>query len=215
MAMINMISANAAQLSVALDQSPMAFAYFDMSDRLRYWNRAYEDLNYRIKPRIREGAYFPELLDELVCRGQIDIPDGNSKAWIAHRLEQRRIGGLDFRQLSDGRTFLCQERHDETGGTLGIWIDVTHLFGSDHLGILEAAVGSPQVDFYDPGCQNSMREHLQTILGALELLRATEQCPENALLVDQGLEAAEAMAMALDMARARGGREAAELSYQR
>lgn len=203
MAMINAISADAGLFSAALDQSPMAFAYFDMSDRLRYWNRAYEDLNFRINDLIRPGAYFPDLLSELVRKGQIDIPDGDAEAWIAHRLEQRRVGGIDFRQISDGRTFLCQERHDEMGGTLGIWIDVSHLFGTDHLGVLEAGIGRPEVDFFDPGCQNSLREHLQTMLSALELLRETDQEPENALLIDQSLEAAEAMGLSLDFIRAR------------
>lgn len=205
MAMVNAISADTGLFSAALDQSPMAFAYFDMSDRLRYWNRAYENLNYRIRELIRPGAYFPDLLSELVQKGQVDIPDGDTQAWIAHRLEQRRIGGIDFRKVSDGRTFLCQERHDDMGGTLGIWIDVSHLFGTDRLSELEDVVGRPEIDFFDPGCQNSLRENLQTMLSGLELLRETEQTPENALLVDQSLEAAEAMGLSLDFIRARRG----------
>lgn len=203
MAMVNTISADSGLFSAALDQSPMAFAYFDMSDRLRYWNRAYENLNYRIKDLIRSGAYFPNLLSELVRKGQVDIPGGDTQAWIKHRLEQRRIGGIDFREISDGRTFLCQERHDEMGGTLGIWIDVSHLFGTDRLDVLKDAVGRPEIDFFDPGCQNSLRENLQTMLSALELLRETEQKPEDALLIDQSLEAAEAMGLSLDFIRAR------------
>ncbi len=205
MAMVNTISADTGLFSLALEHSPMAFAYFDMSDRLRYWNRAYEDLNYRIKDLIRPGAYFPNLLSELIRKGQVEIPDGDTQAWIAHRLEQRRIGGIDFREISDGRTFLCQERHDEMGGTLGIWIDVSHLFGADRLGVLKNAVGRPEIDFFDPGCQNSLRENLQTMLSALELLRETEQVPDNALLIDQSLEAAEAMGLSLDFIRARRG----------
>lgn len=203
MAIVNAVLNDVGRVSDALDQSPIALAYFDMSDRLRYWNRAYEDLNYRIRPMIRDGAYFPDLLAELVNNGQIDIPRGETRAWIEHRLEQRRIGGIDFRRISDGRTFLCQERHDETGGVLGVWIDVSHLFGTEHMRVLEAAIERPHADFSDPGYQNALRENLQTILGGLELLRATDQRPENALLIDQSLEAAEAMGLSLDQARMR------------
>lgn len=203
MAVINAISDDTGRLNDVLDQSPIALSYFDMSDRLRYWNRAYEDLNYRIRPMIREGAYFPDLLTELVDKGQINIPEGEIRTWIDHRLELRRIGGIDFRRISDGRTFLCQERHDETGGILGVWIDVSHLFGTEHMRILETAIERPHADFSDPGYQNTLREHLQTILGALELLRTTDQRPENMLLIDQSLEAAEAMGLSLDHARAR------------
>lgn len=205
MATMLAITTEACLLGEALDQSQIAFAYFDMSDRLRVWNKAYEDLNYRIKPLVHEGAYFPDLLAELVIKGQIDIPDGQTEAWIEHRLEQRRTGGTDFRKISDGRTFLCQERHDDLGGTFGVWIDMSHLFGTEHRRTLEASMDRPNVDFSDPGYQNGLRENLQTILGALELLRSTDQDPENALLIDQGLQAAETMRASLDQARTRQG----------
>lgn len=204
-----------AGFSAALEHAPMAFAYFDMSDRLRFWNRAYEDLNVQIRPLIKEGACFRDLLFALVRAGQIEIPDGDRKAWIAHRLERRRLGGLDFRNISDGRTFLCQESHDEMGGTLGVWLDVSHLFESDRTGLLDATLGRSYVDFFDPGCQNSVRDNLQTIVGALELLRETERSPGNMLMIDQGIEAAESISLSLDMARSRKGLGAANLNAPR
>ncbi len=62
------MSAEAQALRSALDTSPVAFAYFDSGDRLRFWNRAYEDLNFRVQDLIEEGAYIPDLLVELVLR---------------------------------------------------------------------------------------------------------------------------------------------------
>ena len=194
-------SQEAQDLHAALDRSPIAYAYFDMSDRLRFWNRAYEDLNFRIRHMICDGVPFSDLLAELVVMGQIDIPQGGQKDWIDHRLERRRQGGTDFRHLSDGRTFLVQERHDELGGTLGFWTDMTHLFLGGAFQKNQAAMAPIPPALCDHGCQNVMREHLQAVLAPLELLQATEYRPEILALVNEALTAVTRMTRVLDRER--------------
>ena len=78
-------------LGSAIDQSQIAFAYFDMSDRLRYWNRAYEDLNYRIKPMIQIGACFPDLLEELVQARDRDVLHGDLGGLLTNRVGAGRL----------------------------------------------------------------------------------------------------------------------------
>ena len=98
-------SAEARAFNRALAGSSVAYSYFDGSDRLRFWNQAYEALNFRIRSLIREGAFFPDLLAELIVRRQIDI-DGDVQRWIDDRLEARQRGSTFFRTLTYGRVFL-------------------------------------------------------------------------------------------------------------
>lgn len=190
-------------LTAALQRSPVAFAYFDGADRLRFWNQAYVDLNFAIPELIREGAVFADLLAELILRGQIDVPTRDMDAWIAHRVERRRQGGTDIRNLSDGRTFIVEECHDEVGGTLGFWIDVSHLLmGSSIMGDRQGRQ-SVSRGLSDHGCQNVVRNHLQRVLGALELLKHTGLTTEGHALIDEGVSALGVVRDVLDRQRAR------------
>lgn len=185
-----------------MEESSVAFSYFDSADRLFCWNSAYEDLNYQIRPLIKRGALFSDLLAELILRGQIRMPQGNRNEWIAERLRARRHGVTAFRELADRRTFLAQERKDAAGGTLGVWLDVSDLFRA---GVLKGAGDAnlcPQSDLSQPGCQDMMRTKLQTVLMTLEYLSTTPaNQPERAVL-DDAIAATEAMGACLDLVRA-------------
>ncbi len=177
------ISLEAERLRSAMQASPVAFSYFDAQDRLVLWNAAYEELNFRIRHMIRKGATFPDLLAELVVNGQIEI-EGNARDWVDARLRARRMGRTAFRKISDGRTFLVQERRDEIGGTLGFWIDVSDL-------VLSGALRTVPTDFSSPDRQaqsgenlNLVRHQLATIISNLELLRETVDPSMRPFLTD-------------------------------
>ena len=189
------ISQEAERLRVAMQTSPVAFSYFDAEDRLALWNSAYEDLNFRIGHLIQKGARFPDLLAELVIEGQIEIA-GDVQDWVDSRLRARRMGRTSFRNLSDGRTFLVQERRDEIGGTLGFWIDVSDLVRSGALQSVPTDV--PGQEFRGPvnTNQNFIRHQLETIVSNLELLSETID-PSMRPFLSDALTAAETIEAAL------------------
>ena len=195
------LSEEVLNLRAALAGSPVAFSYFDAGDHLRCWNPAYEDLNFRIRHMLRHGAYFPDLLAELVVLRQVVIPEGAEQDWVEERLRQRREGGTALRPLSDGRVHLVQERRDELGGTLGFWLDITGLVDNGALKV--AGIGGVRVPFSldDPGAQDLMRCRLQHMICNLELLRMSlSEDPELGLLND-ALSAASSIGNMLDLLR--------------
>ena len=185
----------------AMQDAAVAYAYFDASDHLQFWNTAYEDLNFCIKDLIVPGASFPILLSALIVRGQIKIDDGLHGAWIKERLRARRFGATAFRNLSDGRTFLVQERRDAVGGTLGFWTDVTDLFAQNKLTPIETEIRGASGDLSDPGYQDLLRTKMQTIIGNLEIMRFGASGPDQCNLIDDGLNAARFITQTLDVSR--------------
>ena len=196
------VSSEAERLQTVMELSPVAFAYFDASDRLVFWNTAYRELNFRISELVCKGALFADLLAELVLRGQIAVPEGDVQDWIARRLEARRRGGTAFRALNDGRTFLAQERKDELGGTLGFWVDVTDLFAK---GVLK---GTPELRpreaarLTDPGIQDRLRSQLQTVFAALEFMALEPQRTSDRAILAAAINSMDEIRACLDMARA-------------
>ncbi|MFK7945253.1 MAG: PAS-domain containing protein [Paracoccaceae bacterium] len=196
------MSLEAENLGQVMQNSPVAFSCFDSSDRLTLWNRAYEDLNIRIRPLIRRGALFSDLLSELILRGQIRIPNGQRESWIQERLRARRHGVTAFRTLADGRTFLAQERKDEAGATLGFWLDVSDLFQAGALKGAEDALLYQSNDPSDPGCQDMLRSKLQTVLMTLEYLASNPANTPDRKVIDDAISATETMGACLDIVRA-------------
>lgn len=196
---MDLISHEAKQLNIAMLSSPVAFSYFDPSDRLQLWNEAYANVNFRIRHMIRKGALFPDLLAELVVRGQIAI-EGDKQAWVDSRLRARQLGRTAFRHLTDGRVFLVQERKDEVGGTLGFWVDVSDLFRTGALHDTSKPIAGDRAGLSEPGYQDLIRSQLQTIVGTLELARRAS-VPEILPFVADARLAAETIREVLDICR--------------
>ena len=194
------ISTEAARLQITLQGAPIAYSYFDAADRLLFWNRAYQDLNFQIRTLIKKGAFFPDLLAELVVRNQIQI-DGSCQEWVSERLAARKYGNTAFRALTDGRTFLVQERKDDVGGTLGFWVNVTDLVKSGALRGTPTNLEGMQLTIADHGQQILLREKLQTVLGCLDLLRLSNASKECAQLIDEAATASQELREILDSLR--------------
>ena len=188
-------------VEAAMARSPVAYAYFDAADRLRHWNRAYEELNFRIRGHIRQGAYFPDLLAELVVQGQIEITGQTTGQWIDERLRARREGGLAFRRLANRRIYLVHERKDEVGGTLGFWLNVTELVQIRSLVQVTEGTTIPPNDLADHGLQNRLRTQLQIMQGNLELLGRDATDVRTANLADEALQAGSIIADILTSCR--------------
>ena len=122
----HVISIEAAEtISEILGGMGVAVSYFDAEDRLQAWNDAYEDVNFAIRPMIRRGAYFPDLLAELVVRNQIVDARKGANAWVTARLAARGTGETVMRRLTNGRVYAVRETRTADGGILGIWIDIS------------------------------------------------------------------------------------------
>lgn len=201
---MDVVSEEARSLDISLSQSKLAYAYYDASDRLRLWNDAYVDLNFAIRDLIKPGAYFPDLLAELVLAGQIDLGGDLVSAWVERRIAERRRGATGFRRLSDGRTFIAQERHDEIGGTMGFWLDITNLSQSGAL--TDTAFRGPRTArmLGDPGLQDLIRNKLQVVLGMLELTQLAHEADCAPPDVSEAIDAALFIRALLDCERAGG-----------
>lgn len=194
-------SREAQRLHDVLHNSEVAFSYFDADDRLLYWNDAYLKLNFKIQHLLTTGAYFPDLLTELVMAGQIDLPPHKVESWLSNRLALRREGLCALRRLSDGRIFLVQERKDSAQGTLGFWVDVTHLVDDGTLVPSEDAITRRLTQSLEPDCQHLLRTKLHTVLLTLETLKMAEVETDNAEAIDNALAAVDFMRGILDVER--------------
>lgn len=183
-----------------LQDSHVAFAYFDAGDRLRLWNPAYVALNFKIADLLREGACFADLLTELVIRGQIHI-DGSVQDWIEARLAARASGGTALRHLTNGRVFLVQERKDACGGTQGFWADISDLYRSGGLQPVGDLAADVNVPLRNPSVQEFLRNKLQTIVGSLQLHEEIDSQMDRAELIATSILAAEQICVKLDELR--------------
>ncbi len=194
-------SREAERLHDVLQDSAVAFSYFDGDDRLLFWNDAYLALNFKIRHLIEVGAYFPDLLTELVMAGQIEMPAHKVEGWLANRLTLRREGTCALRRLSDDRIFLVQERRDSVRGTLGFWVEVTKLVQDGTLmptDELPPGVSDPLVE---PDCQHLLRTKLHTVLLTLETLKQTGMSSDAEDAIDNALSAVDFMRGILDVER--------------
>ncbi|MEM9060458.1 MAG: ATP-binding protein [Pseudomonadota bacterium] len=169
-------------LSFALDQLNVGFAFYDADDRLRAWNRAYERVNVKIAPMIRAGAYFPDLLAELVVRGQIDGIGDDPTGWVAERLRMRETGAIAERRLCDGRRFMVRESRTEAGGIIGLWFDITDYNTPTRPGTLGPAIvddiASPHAQDICGGVAHVFNNLLQVIRGNADLARLSTDTGE-------------------------------------
>lgn len=194
-------SREAERLHDVLQDSSVAFSYFDAQDRLKFWNDAYVELNFKIRHLILKDAYFPDLLTELVMAGQIDRPEQTVDKWLANRLAVRREGLCALRRLSNGRVFLVQERNDSARGTLGFWVDVTNQIGNGTLLPVDEVPARTSFQPFNPDGQNLLREKLHTVLLTLELLKHSQTPSESEEAIDNALAAVDFMRGLLDVER--------------
>ena len=111
---------------------------YDPEDRLRLWNRDFEQLYGPLGPLLQVGLRFEDLLRTAVQQGLVPEARGREEAWIAERLGAHRHPGVPLlRQLPNGRWRRITERFLADGSLLSYSVDVTELItrGSE----LEAA----------------------------------------------------------------------------
>lgn len=112
-------------LATVIENISEAFILFDADDRLVMCNDIYRQLWNFQGVNIRTGQTFAEFLRLVVDSGLIV---GADDAWYAWRMDvHRRDGATSEFLLSDGRWIKTSERRLTSGGTVGIYSDVTEI----------------------------------------------------------------------------------------
>jgi class 3 adenylate cyclase/PAS domain-containing protein len=117
------------RLTDAIESIGEGFALYDSEDRLVLCNSRYREILY---PGVRDilvaGTPFETVLRTAAGRGLIKEAQTRQEEWIEERLERHRDASEPhLQQQSDGRWIQISEYRTESGGTVGVYTEVTEL----------------------------------------------------------------------------------------
>ena len=159
------------QLLTAIENLSEGVALFDADDRLVVCNQKYQHLTGVPPEFMVPGISFEKLLKESVSRGIIPSAMDDSDAWLATRLEKRRLGSNTFEQKSGPFHLIVSEiRLPEDGSTAQVLLDVTELKEREEL--FRQAQKMDAVGQLTGGVAQDFNNLLTIILGNTELVKA-------------------------------------------
>ncbi|HWZ39706.1 MAG TPA: EAL domain-containing protein [Bradyrhizobium sp.] len=116
------------RLREAIDILPQGIVFLDDEGRYILWNKKYAEIYSRSADLFRPGARLADTIRIGVERGDYPEAIGQEDDWIAERLEKLSQPGERHEQkLADGRVILIEERKTESGGVIGLRVDITEL----------------------------------------------------------------------------------------
>ncbi|GGB90764.1 diguanylate cyclase [Novosphingobium endophyticum] len=116
------------RLREAVDALPEGIVFLDEENRYILWNRQYAEIYSKSADLLEPGVKLEHTLRIGVERGDYPEAAGREEEWIAHRLSLLRQPGARHEQrLSNGRCIMIEERKTESGGTIGIRVDITEM----------------------------------------------------------------------------------------
>ncbi len=116
------------RLREAIDILPQGIVFLDAEGRYILWNKKYSEIYNRSSDLFRSGARFQDTIRVGVERGDYPEAVGREEEWIAERLTKLyQPGGRHEQTLADGRCILIEERLTESGGIVGLRVDITEL----------------------------------------------------------------------------------------
>ena len=116
------------RLREAIDILPQGIVFLDDEGRYILWNKKYAEIYSRSADLFRPGARLADTIRIGVERGDYPEAIGQEEEWIAERLEKLSQPGERHEQkLADGRVILIEERKTESGGVIGLRVDITEL----------------------------------------------------------------------------------------
>ncbi|TCM19558.1 diguanylate cyclase/phosphodiesterase [Novosphingobium sp. PhB165] len=115
-------------LREAIEALPQGIVILDEDDRYVLWNRRYEEIYHRSADLLERGAKLSDTLRIGVERGDYPEALGQEEEWLARRVSMLRQPDCRHEQrLANGRCILIEERKTDSGGTIGIRVDITDL----------------------------------------------------------------------------------------
>ena len=118
------------RLTDALESISEGFAFYDAADRLVLCNGRYREIMFSpgTGEFLQAGASFETLIRAAAERGLIPDAEGRIEEWIAERLESHRNPGPPCtQQRANGNWVQISERRTQSGGTVGVYTDITHI----------------------------------------------------------------------------------------
>jgi len=122
------------RLRQAIDNMSDGLILYDSQDRVVLWNAHYEQVFPHLKPLLRPGVRFQDLVQRAShnARG-VETPEARDR-WIRWRLDKIRSAPQRFQQeLPDGRTIDTAERPTGDGGIVSVSRDITPMKESARL----------------------------------------------------------------------------------
>lgn len=109
-----------------LDAAGVGVAVWDAEDRYVFFNQAYVRTGPELNTQLKLGMPFETHLRDGIRRGLLPEAVRDPDAWLADRLARHRDPGAPFEQMTGpGRWYRITERRTQTGGTVGVWVDIT------------------------------------------------------------------------------------------
>lgn len=116
------------RLTEAVESLSEGFVLFDADDRLVLFNSKYRAVFESMSDLVRPGITFEEFLRRAVERRILLVKPRNVDAWVDQRMQQHRNPGPPIlHALEDGRWLQVSERRTWSGGTVGLYTDVTEI----------------------------------------------------------------------------------------
>ena len=107
---------------------PEAVAIFDGQDRFVHWNRKYAEFYAWGAHLLVRGRRFEDYLRELLKLKQSPGAEGREEEWLAARMARHRLPFSSHEhEIAGGRWVKVEERRLDSGGTIGIRVDITEL----------------------------------------------------------------------------------------
>ncbi len=116
------------RLADAIESMSDGLVLFDKEDRLVQCNKRYLDLYRNSAAHCLPGTSFEDLMRSIGDRGDVRDAVGREAVWLRERMVAHRNPGAPFEQeLQDGRLVRITERKMASGGTVGVYSDITEL----------------------------------------------------------------------------------------
>jgi diguanylate cyclase (GGDEF)-like protein/PAS domain S-box-containing protein len=117
-----------ARLREVIDLMPAGLVFYDATDRLVLWNRAYDEFFADTAEMRVPGVRFEDMLRGALSRGMYPDAIGREEGWLAHRLAvHRQSNKVHEQKFSNGRWLRIEDRRTADGGFIGIRVDITEL----------------------------------------------------------------------------------------
>ncbi|MEE4454583.1 putative bifunctional diguanylate cyclase/phosphodiesterase [Novosphingobium resinovorum] len=117
-----------ARLREAIEAIPQGIVFLDEEDRYILWNEKYAQIYEKSADLLKPGAKLGDTLRIGIERGDYPEAEGREEEWLANRLARLRQPARRHEQwLSNGRCIMIEERRLESGGSIGVRVDITDL----------------------------------------------------------------------------------------
>jgi signal transduction histidine kinase/NO-binding membrane sensor protein with MHYT domain/ActR/RegA family two-component response regulator len=203
-----------AQLREAIEGMPDGLAFFDDEDRLVAWNQRYAEVNPELKPHLRPGITFGQLVEAGLTTDTYVEAFGRRDEWLAERMAARLVGFSTMEQRMAGDIWLrVQDRRTADGGTVTVVNDITDL-KRDAIALAEArdaAEAATQAkSAFLANMSHEIRTPLNGVIGLAQALARTDLTPEQSemleLIQSSGQTLQTLLSDILDLARVESGR---------